>query len=276
MTDPQRRARARSRLFATFGLPVYRSLNQSAINWQAVPPRLERGPTTGARWCRWSIASSSLSADIHFSPLLRKTHFFPRENLPPFSPLPQTSSSFDQFVVHRFNLFLRKEIVEIHVKSHGSNLSSIEKKRESRTSFLRLFPKLCDENTRGCTRREARSGKCNQIYSSFLAQKGLERSSSWLIASMLESREGFRSRGSGKRWKTFFFVRNIVFQDSPGCCETRDISIPAKYYSIGSRNFLLYPGQVAESFESRVYFEWIDELPRDEETEKVYEIFVPI
>lgn len=51
--------------------------------------------------------------------------------------------------------------------------------------------------------REARSRKCNQIYSSFLAKKGLERSSSWLIASMLESREGAFVLEDGKTMENF-------------------------------------------------------------------------
>lgn len=64
----------KSQSFPTSGSPVYRSLNQSAINWQAVPARLEGG--TEHRWPvvvdpSFPISSRQnlpLPTDIHFSP----------------------------------------------------------------------------------------------------------------------------------------------------------------------------------------------------------------
>ena len=75
-----------------------------------------------------------------------------------------------------------------------------------------------------------------------------------------------------KRWKTFPRPRGCVVRKSPASCETRssqDTSIPAKYYSIGSRNFLLYPGRVAESsVGSRVYFEMLENSKRNDDEEE--------
>lgn len=64
----------KSQSFPTSGSPVYRSLNQSAINWQAVPARLEGG--TEHRWPVVVDPSFPISSrqnlppptDIHFSP----------------------------------------------------------------------------------------------------------------------------------------------------------------------------------------------------------------
>lgn len=68
---------------------------------------------------------------------------------------------------------------------------------------------------------------------------------------------GFRSRGWENDEKLFLVRKNSCSKSPPAVAKPdRDITVPAKYYSIGTRNFLLYPGQVAESSESRVYFEW--------------------
>lgn len=154
----------------------------------------------------------------------------------------------------QFDVVSTKEIVEI-VKSHGSNLSSIEKKRESLRSrsfvYFQIVTKIWRFSTRSSVEkmqsnlffvpREERTGEIVQLVNRVNVGK---------------SGGGFRSRGWENDGKLFLVRKNSCSKSPPAVAKPdRDITIPAKYYSIGTRNFLLYPGQVAESSESRVYFE---------------------
>lgn len=106
----------KSVVLATSGLPVYRSLNQSAINWQAVPARLEGGPSIGGRLSlihrfRFLRDRIFLSRRIfifhrgktHFSPPPRKRD--PRLSPPLFFPQP-VRRSIDSRSIRQVLLFL--------------------------------------------------------------------------------------------------------------------------------------------------------------------------
>lgn len=82
--------------FASSRLPVYRSLNQSAINWQAVRPggRRARPPAVGSlslihRFRFLGDRGSLLPADIHFSPPRTTQRLvFPKTSSPACSSFP--------------------------------------------------------------------------------------------------------------------------------------------------------------------------------------------
>lgn len=123
-------------MLATSGLPVYRSLNQSAINWQAVPARLEGGPSTGGRLSlihrfRFLRDRIFLSRRIfifhrgktHFSPPPRKRD--PRLSPPLFFPQP---SSLHRFTIDSTSFTIFNFVQDVVLNFFRSDLTIVGKK----------------------------------------------------------------------------------------------------------------------------------------------------